>query len=90
MFWPLPLPLPLQGGEMKNVINTCPPLYRQLLGPQKPESSPTQVAKKRCNAIEAGSKYVRVHTFNPRDSNTVVTNYYQVEKSFRFTRTSIS
>jgi hypothetical protein len=38
----------------------------------------TKVIRKRCNAIESGSKYVRVHTFNPRDSNTVVTNYYQV------------
>jgi hypothetical protein len=48
-----------------------------LVGPSDPEVA-TKVIRKRCNAIESGSKYVRVHTFNPRDSNTVVTNYYQV------------
>ena len=51
--------------------------FRLLIGPQNPEMT-AKVTKKRCNAVKAGSKYVRVHTFNAKDSNTVVTNYYQV------------
>ena len=53
--------------------------FRRLVGrlPAEGEVGAT-VEKKRCNEIEPGSKFVRVHTFNPKDSNTVVTNYYQV------------
>ncbi len=51
--------------------------FRLLIGPQNPEMT-AKVTKKRCNAVKSGSKYVRVHTFNAKDSNTVVTNYYQV------------
>jgi hypothetical protein len=53
--------------------------FRRLVGRQNDDSDSNVMVRKRCNEIEAGSKFVRVHTFNPRDSNTVVTNYYQVQ-----------
>ena len=53
-------------------------LFRRLISPRNDVDSASSVVKKRCNEIEPGSKFVRVHTFNAKDSTTVVTNYYQV------------
>ena len=41
------------------------------------EKGGTTIIETRCNEVPTGDKYLRVENFNPRDSNTLITNYYQ-------------
>lgn len=52
-------------------------LYRTARKHGSVQTGSSKVRYTRCNAVKEGSKYVQIQTFNAKDSNTVVTNYYQ-------------